>query len=307
MKKVVCIVGPTACGKTTLSIELAKKYNGEIISADSMQIYKGHPIASAVPTKKEMQGIPHYLLEQLSNNQSFSVADFCSKANQIIDDIINRGKLPFIVGGTGLYIDALVNNFNFLPCEDASAIREKYCRLYDELGGEQLLKMLSLIDKDTATALHPNDKKRIVRAMEFYEISGEKRHGEAQNGKKTLDALYIGINFANRAILYDRINTRVDAMLNSGLLHEARLSYINGNVGGAKQAIGHKELYPYFSGEKTLEEATESLKTKTRNYAKRQMTWFRRNININWVYPDTENNYIDKACEFINEWKKQQI
>lgn len=305
--KTVFIVGPTASGKTDLSIKLAKDFGGEIISADSMQIYKGIHIASAAPDIEETEGIPHHLLEFLETKEQFSVADYVTLAREKIKEIAKRGKLPIVVGGTGLYISALVDNTEFIEADTDLALRQRLEEEFEILGGEEMLKKLSAIDEKTAARLHPNDKKRIIRAFEVYAISGKtvtEQNAESHNREAFIEPLILGITYSDRQKLYDRINLRVDLMLNRGLLEEAKKSFESTNNMGGFQAIGHKELYGFFEGTLSLDEAAENLKQQTRRYAKRQLTWFRGMENINWIYPDLCDNTTDEGIALLNEFLK---
>lgn len=296
-KKVIFIVGPTASGKTALSISLAKHFGGEIVSADSMQIYKGIHIASAAPDEAEMQGVKHHLLEFLELDEQFSVADYVIKARNKIDEIIACGKMPIVVGGTGLYISALLDNTEFAEQKTNPDLRRRLDDEFEQVGAEQMLKRLAEFDPESAEKLHVSDKRRIIRCFEIYESTGKTRtelealsHKNAPN----FEALVLGITYRDRQKLYDRIEKRVDIMLQNGLLEEAKLTFENSNKKGAFQAIGHKELYGYLQGESSLEEATALLKQQTRRYAKRQLTWFRRDERIHWVYADeTEKPYLE--------------
>ncbi len=300
--KLVCVVGATASGKTALGVDLAKALNGEVVSADSMQVYKGMPIASAVPTKEEMQGIKHHLTEYLSPESQLTVADYVESAKEKISEITANGKLPVIVGGTGLYIDSLVNNIIFTKEKFNPLVRKKYEDEYEKLGGEEMLNRLKEFDSETALRLNANDKKRIVRAFEIYENSSVTVSKQYENSRKEpspYDTVMIGIGYCDREILYSRINARVDIMLKNGLLKEAEKFYkINGKSGGF-QAIGHKEFFDFFDGKITLEEATENLKRQTRRYAKRQLTWFRKNEKINWIYADKTEDVLGEAIKII--------
>ena len=306
--KTLFIVGPTASGKTDLSIKLAKDFNGEIISADSMQIYKGIHIASAAPDSFEMQGIEHHLLEFLDASEQFSVAEYVKAAREKIKEIHKIGKLPIIVGGTGLYINALLDNTEFIDSKTDLDLRSKLELEFDQIGGEAMLSKLSKIDDQTANKLHPNDRKRIIRAFEVYSLTGKtvtEQNEASHNNLSFIEPLVFGITYKDRQKLYDRINKRVDIMLEIGLLEEAENSYKSKIKSGAFQAIGHKEFYPYFDGALSLEEATENLKQQTRRYAKRQLTWFRKDERINWVYPDEDSNVYDlvfnKTKKFLKE------
>lgn len=283
----VAVVGPTASGKTDLAINIAKHFGGEIVSADSMQIYKGMPIASACPSQEQKAQVTHHLVEFLENTKEFSVADYVDTASKTIKSIAAENKLPVIVGGTGLYIDSLLNNLTFTAEKGDNAKREELEKRFDELGGEEMLKRLAIFDCQTAARLHANDRKRIIRAFEVYESSGisiTKQNELSRLSDSPYDVVYIGITYNDREKLYERINKRVDIMLENGLLDEAKNNLNKGKT--ARQAIGHKEFIPYFNGEISLEEAVENLKRETRRYAKRQLTWFRRNENINWIYAD---------------------
>lgn len=303
---VLVIVGPTASGKTSLSIECAKKLNGEIVSADSMQIYKGMDIATAKPTKDEMQGVVHHLLSFVNPlNSSYSVADYVIDANRAISDINSRGKLPIIVGGTGLYIDSLIDNIQFTEIQTDQNLRKELEEKLERIGSNEMLKELEVFDKEAAQRLHPNNKKRIIRAFEVYILTGKTLTQTIENSKDVaspFDAKFIGINYKNRQILYDRINTRVDLMIEKGLLDEAK-QYRDKLSKTSAAAIGYKELEPYFNGELSLENALSNLKQVTRNYAKRQITWFNKNERINWIYPDEENYNIESIIKMIGAWK----
>lgn len=304
MKSVVYIVGPTASGKTALSISLAKHFCGEIISGDSMQIYKGMHIASAAPDENEKSGVNHHLFEFLEPQRNFSVAEYVNMAGDVIDKLHSNDILPFVVGGTGLYISSLAFNIDFGSDSDNSNLRESLEKRYLEEGAQAMYDYLCSVDPLSAKKIALNDKKRILRAIEVFETSGvtksqrdllSKQQGEKYNN------IFIGVTYKDRELLYERINKRVDIMLQNGLLEEARLSY--GNFSGtAAQAIGHKELYKYFDGQATLEEAVEHLKMQTRRYAKRQMTWFRKNENINWIYMDEDENPILTAENIVNKY-----
>ena len=303
--KTVFIVGPTASGKTGLGILLAEKFSGEVISADSMQIYKGIHIASAAPDAEEMRGIPHHLLEFLEPSVSYSVADYVKAARVAVSDIDNRGNLPIVVGGTGLYISSLADNTEYTEEETDYLLRQKLESRFDEIGAEEMLKELSRFDPDTAARLHPNNRRRIIRAFEVYKTTGKtitEQNELSHTGEQYIEPLLIGINYRDREKLYERINLRVDIMLRQGLLEEARKTFEMADGKGAFQAIGHKELYGYFEGKCTLEEATELLKQQTRRYAKRQLTWFRRDERIHWikVTKDTDSRKIlENAKKYI--------
>ncbi len=298
--KIICVVGPTASGKTALGIRLCKALDGEVVSADSMQIYRDMHIASAAPDNSEMQDIPHHLVEFLPYGSTFTVADYVKAAREKISDIISRGKTPVIVGGTGLYINSLVNNVEFIESDTDYTLRERITQEFDALGGAAMLEKLRQIDPITAEKLHENDKRRIIRAFEIYESTGKtKSFNDLQSVKNDLPykVCMIGITYQDRQLLYDRINTRVDIMIENGLLDEAKNAFLNNLGGGAIQAIGHKELFDYFKGEISLEKAIENLKRSTRRYAKRQLTWFNKNDKINWIYADQTDNAAADAIK----------
>lgn len=306
--KTVFITGPTASGKTALSVRLAKEFGGEIVSADSMQIYKGIHIASAAPDEGEKCGVPHHMLEFSEPESEFSVADYTKAARKIIKDINSRGRLPIVVGGTGLYINALADNTAFITEKADGMLRDRLEKRFDSIGGTAMLKELESVDSASAAKLHPNDRKRIVRALEVYRLTGETKTRQnelSKTGEKIINPLFIGITYKDRQRLYDRINLRVDKMLENGLLNEAEAA-LNRSGGGAFQAIGHKELAGYINGECTLDEAAERLKMQTRRYAKRQLTWFNKNERIHWLYPDENADIFAAAAALINKFLSEE-
>ncbi len=307
MKKplVIVVAGPTASGKTSLAIEIAKNLDGEIVSADSMQIYKNMDIATAKPTKAEMSAVRHHLIGFIDCGEEYSVAMYKQAATEAIKDILSRGKLPIVCGGTGLYIDTLVKNTTFFD-HGKTDIRSELETLADEKGMEYLRDKLYEVDAETADKLHINDKKRIIRALEVYYSTGKtisEQDKLSHLEESEFDWCIIGLTAENRQVLYDRINRRVDMMLSEGLLEEAQEFYKSEYSSTAKQAIGYKELKPYLDGFVKIEEAVEKLKTETRRYAKRQLTWFRRNKNINWISIDSlgSRKAVDIAVEIINK------
>ena len=299
--KLIVVAGPTASGKTSLGIQIAKAVNGEIISADSMQVYKDMRIATAAPTESERQEVPHHLVEFLERDALFSVSDFCKYAKRAVDDIVGRDKVPVLVGGTGLFINSFVDNIKFTEAETDFKLREELMRK----SVDELYDMLLKIDKAAAETIHKNNKTRVVRALEIYYSSGETK--SAQNEKSRLeespyDVLYFVIGFKDRALLYDRINRRVDSMVENGLVEEAKKCFKNSGKTSA-QAIGHKELIPYFNGEASLDEVLDKLKQETRHYAKRQITWFKKRENAVWLYAD-EGDIAEKAVHQSKEFIK---
>lgn len=304
--KILCVVGPTASGKTALGVQLAKVLQGEIINADSMQIYKGISIASAAPTEDEKQGVPHHLFEFLSPNDSFTVADYVELAHKKIAEVVSRGKLPVIVGGTGLYISSLIDNVKFLGDAANEQLRNSLAKELEQIGSEEMYKKLLSLDPKAAEKIHPNDARRIIRALELSLSGGLTKSEQNELSKREespYDVTLIGITYEDREKLYDRINLRVDLMLENGLLDEARKAFNGANSGGAVQAIGHKEFFGFFGGEITLEEARDNLKRATRRYAKRQLTWFNREERINWIYADCQDDTVKEALSIIERKK----
>ena len=289
---VVC--GPTASGKTGLAVQLAKLYGGEVVSADSMQLYKGLSIATAKPTADEMQGVKHHLIDFLEPDQPFSVADYVKAARRCIDDIVSRNKLPILCGGTGLYISSLIDNVNFDESAGNSLKRQELRSYAEMFGKHSLWKRLLAVDPESAAAIHENNLNRVIRAIEVYEVTGKtlsQLKAESRQEASPFNACIIGIGFEDRQILYHRIDQRVDIMLENGLVDEVRDFYEKYSPATAYQAIGYKELIPYFNGLITLDEAVDKIKLETRHYAKRQLTWFRRMDNVEWVYADKVENY----------------
>ncbi len=290
MKKLLVVAGPTASGKTSLSIELAKLYNGEIVSADSMQIYKGMNIATAKPSDIEMSGIKHYLIDFLEPNESYSVGKYVEDASKAVDKIIEKNKLPIICGGTGLYIDSFLNGIDFVDNSANLELRAELNKIAEEKGIDCLLKMLLEIDPYSYMRLHEQrNQKRIVRAIEFYKTTGmtiTEQNEKSRENESEYEYLIFGLKASDRQFLYDRINKRVDIMIENGLVEEAKEVLSSDLSETASKAIGYKQLKPYIDGEASLEECIEKLKTETRHYAKRQLTWFKRNKDIFWINID---------------------
>lgn len=306
----VVVCGATASGKTRLAIDLAKLFDGEVVSADSMQIYKTLDIASAKPTAKEMDGVPHHLIDFLEPTQAFSVADYVELAREKIADISKRGKLPIICGGTGLYINSLIDNIIFDDTQGDSSLREELTEFAEKNGNEALWERLKKIDEKAAAELHPNNRNRIIRAIEIYEKSG-RTITDAKVNSRLLESPYeplmLQITYEDRETLYQRINKRVDLMLEAGLVEEAREFFSHSNYVTASQAIGCKELKPYLDGEKSLDECVEHLKMQTRRYAKRQLTWFRRDSRINCLEMTKDGSYenlLKKAEKLVKTYRK---
>lgn len=304
--KTIAVVGPTASGKTSLGVELAKHFGGEVVSADSMQIYKYMDIATAKPTVAEMQGIPHHMMDFLLPTEPYSVAKYKEDAMKCIEDIASRGKIPVIVGGTGLYVDTLLYNTEFFDIKIDEKLRKSLYEKCEKLGCDKMWEELKEIDPVSAESIHKNNRKKIIRALEVYYQTGKTISQQTKLSRlsgEVLDYKIIGLSARNRDVLYDRINRRVDIMLKDGLLEEAKDFFEKYNTATAAQAIGYKELLPFFESRLSLEECAENLKMQTRRYAKRQLTWFRRNENINWLYIDDykDGELIEKAVEIIEE------
>ena len=300
--RVVAIGGPTASGKTALSVALARAFDGEIINADSMQIYKNLDVGTAKPNAEERQGIPHYLLDFLSPETPYSVADFTAAADPLIRDITARGRLPLVVGGTGLYITSLLSGMAFAPEKTDPAIRARLQARADTEGGAALYAELQRIDPDYAAQVHPNNLPRVIRALELFEATGRRMSDQrraARPAEAPYHALCLCLTCRDRAVLYSRIDRRVDEMVENGVLDEARQVYDRRDAyRTAAQAIGYKEFFPYFEGTANLTECTERLKQATRNYAKRQLTWFRRQNDAAWLYLD-EEDVTERACTLV--------
>lgn len=304
-KPLIVIAGPTASGKTGLSIGLAKALSGEIVSADSMQIYKYMNIGTAKPTEAEKEGIPHHMMDFLEPSVNFSVADYCEMAHRTIEEIHSRGKIPILVGGTGLYIDSLVNNIDFGADDENHEIRDELCALAEKEGVDAVHNILKEIDPETAEKYHPNNIRRVIRAIEFYRVTGTRISDHAKEEKiSRYDTVYFCIDW-DREILYERINRRVDIMVEDGLIEEVKSLLKKGyDINStAMQGIGYKEFYGYLNGDKTLEETLDEIKQNSRRYAKRQLTWFRRNKNIHWLTPNED--MTKEAIDIINKTLKK--
>ena len=293
--KIVVVTGPTATGKTKLAVALARDLNGEIVSADSMQLYRRMDIGTAKVTPNEAQGVPHHMIDVAGPDESFSVARYVHDAGRCVDDILSHGKLPILAGGTNLYIDSLVSGRDFAENEGDNALRESLGAEYDALGGEAMLERLREIDPERAAKLHPADKRRIIRAIEVYTLSGRtitQHDAETKAIPPRYEAVRIVLDYEDRAELYRRIDSRVDEMVAQGLFDEVKALLDEGLSPDmtAMQAIGYKEPAAFFRGELTREEAIELIKRESRRYVKRQLTWLRRDdsaLRIRWgVSPD---------------------
>lgn len=293
--KIVVVTGPTATGKTRLAVALAKDFDGEIVSADSMQLYRRMDIGTAKVTPNEAQGVPHHMIDVAEPDENFSVARYVHDAGRCVDDILSRGKLPILAGGTNLYIDSLISGRDFAENEGDNALRESLGAEYDALGGDKMLERLREIDPERAAKLHPADKRRIIRAIEVYTLSGKtitQHDAETRALPPRYEAVRIVLDYEDRAELYRRIDSRVDEMVAQGLFDEVKALLDEGLSPDmtAMQAIGYKEPAAFFRGELTREEAIELIKRESRRYAKRQLTWLRRDdsaLRIRWgVSPD---------------------
>ena len=291
MNPIICIAGPTASGKTALAVELAKELNGEVVSCDSMQVYKRMDIGTAKPTEEEMQGIPHHMIDVAEPDEDFSVSRYCCLAAPIVDNIVARGKTAIIAGGTGLYMDSLIRGNAFAPFP-STGVRERLETQADSEGMEFMLNWLHSVDPESAARLHLSDRKRIIRALEVYLETGQtitEHNRKTQQIPPKYTPLWLGLDFADRAELYRRIDRRVDMMLEMGLMSEIQGLLASGipSKCTAMQAIGYKEFVAALHGEETIAQAVEEVKKSSRHYAKRQLTWFRRNPKLHWLKRQT--------------------
>ena len=307
MQNIVAVIGPTASGKTALSVELAKRFSGEIISADSMQIYKTMDIATAKPTEDEKQGIPHHLMDFLDPCEEFSVARFCELAKTAITDIAARDRLPIVTGGTGLYVDALLDGMRFEEAQTDPVLRATITAEVEERGVDKTLDYIRTFDPASAERLSiDRNPKRLIRCIEVYLSTGmtQTQLNEKQMGSgPAYHALKLGLTASDREFLYERVNRRVDVMMENGLLEEARRFYQHQSGDTASAAIGYKELLPYLNGELDLDICVANIKRATRRYAKRQMTWFKRDKSIRWFNIDelSFDDILNEAAEMIKK------
>jgi tRNA dimethylallyltransferase len=307
---VLVITGPTASGKTSLGISLAKQINGEIVSADSMQIYKYMNIGTAKPTQEEMDGIPHHMIDIISPFENYSVSRYVEDASKCIEDIISRGKFPIIVGGTGLYIESLLSGRSFAFGCGSDTLRRELSEMYDNKGGDAMLARLREFDAISGTHLHPNDKKRIIRAFEVYISTGKtiSQHNiETKRLPPRYSSIRLALSFQDRETLYDRINFRVDMMLKEGLISEVQqlldMGLTENNT--SMQAIGYKELTGYINHVYPLENAVDKIKMESRRYAKRQLSWLGRDKELHWIFRDKSPDFEDDASvstEFLERY-----
>ncbi len=295
----IVVVGPTASGKTRLAVDIALKYGGEVVSCDSMQIYKEMQIGTAKPTNEEKRGVTHHMVDFVDPRRNYSVADYVNDAKRCISDIHGRGKLPVLAGGTGLYVNSLIDNIEFGQTKRDDKLRLELQKIADERGGEALLDILREFDPQCAKTLHKNNQGRIIRAIEVYKTTGltmTEMREKSRQAPQLYNLCMLGLNFSNREVLYRRIEKRVDDMIAAGLENEVRALLESGltRETTAMQAIGYKELCAAVKNEIPIEEAIETVKRETRRYAKRQLTWFRRDKRINWLEADTP---YEKICQ----------
>ena len=304
MDRIICVVGPTASGKTKLAVQLAKAYDGEVVSCDSMQIYKHMDIGTAKPTPEEMEGVPHHMIDCVEPGEDFSVGKYVQLADGCVQDILSRGKTAVIAGGTGLYVDSLIAGRTFAPVPQTGKREALEAQLRQE-GGEAMLRKLRAVDPDAAARLHPADEKRIIRALEVYAETGRtitQHNLDTQRIPPRYRPVWIGLDYLDRAVLYRRIDLRVDLMMEQDLLNEAKRVWEHRDTyKTAAQAIGYKEFFPYFAGESALAPCVEKLKQASRNYAKRQLTWFRHMEGICWLDASTPD-VREQAAHLTNEF-----
>lgn len=294
--RIIAVAGPTASGKSALALELCKRLGGELVSLDSMQIYKGLDIGTAKPTKAEQAEVRHHMIDICDPREKFSAADFAERAHGVIADIRSRGKRVVLCGGTGLYLDTVLGRLDFGEIESNEKLRRELIAFAEKNGADALYERLVKIDPQAAEKIHKNNVRRVARAIEIYELTGKTKteHDREAISDSPYDSLIIGLDYNDREVLYSRINRRVDLMIDAGLETEVRSLLSEGLLSAdstAGQAIGYKEMLGYIAGEYTLEDAIEKIKLGTRRYAKRQLTWLRRNPDINWLYPD-------RLCDF---------
>ena len=303
--RVVAIGGPTATGKTALSVALARQFNGEVINADSMQVYRGLSVGTAKATEEERAGVCHHLLDFLNPEEPYSVAEFVEMAAGLIPKITGRGHLPLVVGGTGLYITSLLHGIAFAPQRSDPELREELQQEAEEQGAQALYEHLRQIDPEYAAKVHPNNLPRVIRALEVFRLTGRKMSEEQRQSRPETPpyrSLCLCLTYRDRAELYRRIDLRVDKMLEQGILGEAETVWLHkAEYRTAAQAIGYKEFFPYFEGTQSLAACTAALKQATRRYAKRQLTWFRHQNDARWLYVDEEDAF-GRAAELIQDF-----
>ena len=311
MTRLIVVCGPTGTGKSKLAVRLAGQFGGEVVSADSMQVYRGLVVGTAAPTAQEQQGVAHHLIGCCPPQQPYSVADWMQDAHRVIQDVENRGRLPILCGGTGLYIQSLISGVDYTHTPADPALRGRLYEEWEKLGGEAMLLRLRQRDMEHAEKLHVNDKKRILRSLEQNMVTGytaRQRAERSRDEKSRYAALCLGLDYSERSQLYEATDARVDGMLRQGLLKEARQVWEHrDSYKTAAQAIGYKEFFPFFEGdEMELEACALRLKQATRNYAKRQLTWFRRMPDIHWLQADAPALW-QEAWALVQNWLAQNI
>lgn len=300
--KIIAVAGPTASGKSALALELCKRLDGELISLDSMQIYRGLDIGTAKPTKEEQAEVCHHMIDICEPTENFSAAEFAERAHKVIADVQSRGKKAVLCGGTGLYLDTVLGRLDFGEIESDEKLRGELIAFAEKNGADALHERLREIDPQAAEKIHPNNVRRVARAIEIYELTGKTKteHDREAISDSPYESLIIGLDYDDREVLYNRINRRVDAMIEAGLEGEVRSLVSRGLLSAestAGQAIGYKEMLGYIAGDCSLGDAVEKIKLGTRRYAKRQLTWLRRNPSINWLYPDRLGDFRSLVCE----------
>ena len=309
----LAVVGPTASGKSDLAVALSEKYGGEVVSCDSMQIYKKMNIGTAKPSFEDMKGIPHHLIDFLDAGSEYSVSDYVSDAEKCCLDISKRGKMPVFCGGTGLYIDSFLSGMKFSEFENDPDVRKRLDNEYNVNGILGIYERLTAVDPEIAASIDIHNAKRVIRALEVYETTGitmtEWNRRSRENADKK-DCLIFGLDYEDRELLYERIDKRVDIMIEMGLLDETKNLIDEGVLSSktASQAIAYKEFLPYFAGEESLENCIETLKRNSRRYAKRQLTWFRRNKDIKWIFRDGKSfdEVLSVACDLVDEYLSEE-
>lgn len=301
---IIVIMGPTAVGKTALGVHLAKKYSGEVINGDSLQVYKGLDIGTAKVTVEEMGGIPHHLIDIVDVASSYTASDFKAAAEQIIDDIQSRGKVPILVGGSGLYIQGLLNDMKFGKTGEDISFRKNLEKTLEETSSLYIWNQLNMVDPEAAKEIHPNNTRRVIRALESIHMSGEKFSSQQEFSlSDSYRVLSIALN-CDRTLLYERINHRVEVMVEQGVLDEAKMLFelVNKENNQAHKGIGYKEWFPYFSGDATFDEAKEKVKQNSRRYAKRQLTWFRNRMeNVHW-FDVMKEDYLESVELLVTDF-----
>lgn len=297
-------MGPTAVGKTALGVHLAKKYSGEVINGDSLQVYKGLDIGTAKVTVEEMGGIPHHLIDIVDVASSYTASDFKAAAEQVIDDIQSRGKVPILVGGSGLYIQGLLNDMKFGKTGEDISFRKNLEKTLEETSSLYIWNQLNMVDPEAAKEIHPNNTRRVIRALESIHMSGEKFSSQQEFSlSDSYRVLSVALN-CDRTLLYERINHRVEVMVEQGVLDEAKMLFelVNKENNQAHKGIGYKEWFPYFSGDATFDEAKEKVKQNSRRYAKRQLTWFRNRMeNVHW-FDVMKDDYLESVELLVTDF-----